>query len=60
MAPNAMRFLIDGQRIVPDKTPADLDLEDGDQIDCRECHEPGAGVLRGSQRHLIFEAASHC
>jgi len=34
VAAGQFRFLIDGERIMPDQTPADLDLEDQDQIDC--------------------------
>merc|ERR1719253_191462 len=30
----AMRFMLDGENINPDTTPADLDLDDDDQIDC--------------------------
>lgn len=58
-----MKFLLDGQRVVPDQTPAELDLEDGDQIDCGECHEPGAGVavafeFRG--RRSYSSHSRHC
>jgi len=31
---NAMRFMLDGENIDPETTPADMDLEDDDQIDC--------------------------
>jgi len=31
---NSLRFLLDGERIQSDATPASLDLEDQDQIDC--------------------------
>mmetsp|Transcript_4419 Transcript_4419/g.9346 ORF Transcript_4419/g.9346 Transcript_4419/m.9346 type:complete len:101 (-) Transcript_4419:44-346(-) len=31
---NAVRFLLDGDRIADDSTPETLDMEDGDQIDC--------------------------
>lgn len=31
---SALRFLIDGERISPMQSPLDLDLKDGDQIDC--------------------------
>ena len=31
---NAMRFLLDGERVMPDSTPKMLELEDQDQIDC--------------------------
>jgi len=31
---SALRFLIDGERINPNQSPRDLDLKDGDQIDC--------------------------
>lgn len=34
VAKNAMRFLVDGERIEEDATPESLDLEDQDQIDC--------------------------
>ncbi|ODQ80221.1 hypothetical protein BABINDRAFT_7687 [Babjeviella inositovora NRRL Y-12698] len=30
---DTLRFLIDGQRLSPDNTPDDLDLEDGDVIE---------------------------
>ncbi|EPY51653.1 SUMO protein [Schizosaccharomyces cryophilus OY26] len=30
---NSLRFLVDGERIRPDQTPAELDMEDGDQIE---------------------------
>jgi len=31
--PQHVRFLFDGDRIRPDQTPADLDMEDEDEID---------------------------
>jgi small ubiquitin-related modifier len=31
---NALRFLLDGERIKEDSTPKSLELEDNDQIDC--------------------------
>lgn len=31
---NALRFLLDGERIKEDQTPKSLELEDNDQIDC--------------------------
>lgn len=31
---SALRFLIDGDRVDPDKTPESLGLEEHDQIDC--------------------------
>ena len=31
---NSLRFLLDGEKIFPEETPASLDLEDQDQIDC--------------------------
>mmetsp|Transcript_25065 Transcript_25065/g.53016 ORF Transcript_25065/g.53016 Transcript_25065/m.53016 type:complete len:196 (+) Transcript_25065:185-772(+) len=31
---NAMRFMLDGENIDPEATPASLDLDDDDQIDC--------------------------
>jgi small ubiquitin-related modifier len=31
---NSLRFLLDGERINADSSPASLDLEDQDQIDC--------------------------
>ena len=34
VAGGALRFLLDGQRINPEQTPGDLELEDQDQIDC--------------------------
>eukprot|EP00621_Florenciella_sp_RCC1693_P005895 CAMPEP_0182533284 /NCGR_PEP_ID=MMETSP1323-20130603/13476_1 /TAXON_ID=236787 /ORGANISM="Florenciella parvula, Strain RCC1693" /LENGTH=94 /DNA_ID=CAMNT_0024743149 /DNA_START=65 /DNA_END=349 /DNA_ORIENTATION=+ len=30
----SLRFLIDGERINPSQSPAELDMEDQDQIDC--------------------------
>ena len=30
----SLRFLLDGERVNPDHTPKDLELEDQDQIDC--------------------------
>lgn len=30
----SLRFLIDGERINPSQSPAELDMEDHDQIDC--------------------------
>jgi len=33
IAKQSMRFMIDGARVDESSTPADLDLEDGDQID---------------------------
>ncbi|KAG5518441.1 hypothetical protein PMAC_002836 [Pneumocystis sp. 'macacae'] len=30
---NTLRFLVDGERARPEQTPAELDMEDGDQIE---------------------------
>ncbi|EEB08678.1 hypothetical protein SJAG_03843 [Schizosaccharomyces japonicus yFS275] len=30
---SSLRFLVDGERIRPDQTPAELEMEDGDQIE---------------------------
>jgi len=30
----SLRFLFDGQRVRPEQTPEDIDMEDGDQLDC--------------------------
>ena len=30
----SLRFLFDGSRVRGDQTPADIDMEDGDQLDC--------------------------
>ncbi len=30
----SVRFMLDGENINPESTPADMDLEDDDQIDC--------------------------
>jgi len=30
----AVRFMLDGENIDPESTPATLDLDDDDQIDC--------------------------
>ena len=34
VAPTALRFLLDGERIQAESTPEQLELEDKDQIDC--------------------------
>ena len=34
VAATSLRFLFDGSRVRGDQTPADIDLEDGDQLDC--------------------------
>ncbi|KAI7490132.1 hypothetical protein KC351_g776 [Hortaea werneckii] len=31
--PKELRFLSEGRRVLPEQTPLDLDLEDGDEID---------------------------
>lgn len=31
---SSLRFLLDGDRIQPDSTPKQLELDDQDQIDC--------------------------
>lgn len=31
---NQLRFLYDGERVKPDQSPQDVDMEDGDIIDC--------------------------
>ena len=35
-----LRFLLDGERLNGDQTPADVDMEDGDQIDVFEDPSP--------------------
>mmetsp|Transcript_28725 Transcript_28725/g.92487 ORF Transcript_28725/g.92487 Transcript_28725/m.92487 type:complete len:104 (+) Transcript_28725:94-405(+) len=30
----SLRFLFDGSRVRPEQTPQDIDMEDGDQLDC--------------------------
>ena len=30
---NSLQFLFDGDRLQPDQTPQDLEMEDGDSID---------------------------
>ena len=30
----SLRFLFDGQRVRGDQTPQDIDMDDGDQLDC--------------------------
>ena len=32
--PKSVRFMLDGENIDPESTPAALDLDDDDQIDC--------------------------
>uniref|UniRef100_A0A7S2UU84 Ubiquitin-like domain-containing protein n=1 Tax=Fibrocapsa japonica TaxID=94617 RepID=A0A7S2UU84_9STRA len=39
---NALRFLLDGERVNPAHTPKMLDLEDQDQIDCMLEQQGGA------------------
>ena len=34
VAASSLRFLFDGQRVRGDQTPADIDMDDGDQLDC--------------------------
>ena len=34
VAATSLRFLFDGSRVRGDQTPADIDMEDGDQLDC--------------------------
>lgn len=34
VAPQSLRFLFDGQRVGGHQTPQDLDMDDGDQLDC--------------------------
>lgn len=41
----SLRFLIDGERINPTQSPAELDMEDQDQIDCML--EQQGGVCAG-------------
>ena len=31
---SSLRFLLDGDRILPEQTPKQLELDDQDQIDC--------------------------
>ena len=39
---NSLRFLFDGQRVRGDQTPADIDMDDGDQLDCMLEQQGGA------------------
>jgi len=41
LQPNAVRFLMDGERLRPDQTPEEMDMEDGDSIDARLEQEGG-------------------
>jgi len=34
VAAASLRFLFDGMRVRPEQTPADIDMDDGDQLDC--------------------------
>ena len=34
VAPGSLRFLFDGVRVQPHQTPEDIDMDDGDQLDC--------------------------
>ncbi len=40
---NTVRFMLDGENIDPESTPAALDLEDNDQIDCFLAQVGGGG-----------------
>ena len=42
VATSSVRFLFDGNRINPSQTPQDLDMEDGDVIDCMVEQQGGA------------------
>lgn len=49
MTPNnlgtsTVRFMLDGENIDPDTTPAAMDLEDDDQIDCFLAQVGGASL----------------
>ena len=33
VAANALRFMLDGQRVTENQTPDELDIQDGDQLD---------------------------
>merc|ERR1719391_755933 len=41
-APGSIRFLFDGERIQADSTPADLEMEDEDEIDAMVEQHGGA------------------
>ena len=40
VAATSLRFLFDGSRVRGDQTPADIDMRDGDQLDCM-CEQQG-------------------
>ena len=42
ISPRSVRFLFDGERINPNQTPADLDMEDNDVIDVMVEQQGGA------------------
>ena len=55
VAATSLRFLFDGSRVRGDQTPADIDMEDGDQLDCACSSSRGAserGVLEKLSRGL--------
>lgn len=45
---DAVRFLYDGERVKPEKTPLDMGIEDGDVIDAM-VQQTGGGVALSSQ-----------
>ena len=45
-----LRFLLDGERLRGDQTPADVDMEDGDQIDVFEDELSQKSLLRAAKR----------
>lgn len=42
MAPGTYRFQYEGNRVMPDQTPDELDMEDNDQIDALVEQQGGA------------------
>ena len=52
----SLRFLLDGERVTPEQTPATLDLCDGDQIDCVRV-QVGGKKTRSQKRG--FSQSSH-
>lgn len=43
VAAGSLRFLFDGQRVQPHQTPAELEMDDGDQLDCM-LEQQGGGL----------------
>ena len=54
----SVRFLFDGTRLRPEQTPADLDMEDEDEIDAMVQQTGGAGPQREERDTAAAAAAA--